>query len=218
MPKVFTNSKLHPAIIQGQNIRAKMIKHLTAPKREDYDREQRFQAALRKHRDYVARLTKVIVIVIREHIRACAKAELYPNTEFLHSICLTKLYCIMAGGGRYVQRSADDPTMRIVPLSSTYNDDVRIIVEAFFDHRLRGTNRTGSSKWTPKQVPKFGSEFILSLLLIYEENKAKFDVILEFLKKSDSDEEGIFEDEFIFEISETVSEQISERLLNVINP
>lgn len=214
---VFTNSKVHPAILQGQKARSKMIKHLTTPQRENFDRADRFEKALNKHRNYVNRLIKVMVIVIREHVRACAKAEMNPDVEFIHTICLTKLQCIMAGGGKYIQRSADDPTMRITPLSSAHNDDVRIIVEAFFDFRLRGNNIHGSSKWTPKQTPKFGSEIILSLLLIYEENKAQFDVILEFLKKNDSDEEGIFEDEFIFEISETVSEQISERLLNVIN-
>lgn len=210
------NQTVHPAIIQGQKIRCKMLKHLTEPKREDYDREQRFQAAYRKHRDYVARLTKVMVIVIREHIRACSKAEMYPDTEFLHTICLTKLYCIMSGGGKYIQRSPDSPDMRVVPLSSAYNDDVRLIVEAFFEHRLRGNNLTGSSKWTPKQVPKFNSELILMLLKIYEDNKPKFDTILEFLKKTDGDEESIFEDEFIFEISENVSEEISDRLRSLM--
>ncbi len=217
MTKLF-NQKLHPAIVAGKLARSKMLKHLSIPNREDYDREERYIKAVKKHHDYMERLTKVIIIVIRDYLRAVEKAKLMKElqgTELLHTICLTKLYCIMAGGGTYKAKSSTNPEFRIIPISSTHNDDVKLIVESFFDFRLRGNSIKGSSKWTPKETPKFGSELILSLLTIYEENRRQFDVILNFLKKHD--DETIFEDTFIFELSETVSDELAIQLKQTID-
>lgn len=203
------NTKVHPAILQGKAIRDKIKKRLEIPNRADFDREARYKDAVNKRELYLKRITKVLIVILREYDRAKAKQQvltemgrLAVGEEFYHVISLTKLYVIMAGGGKFVPRSKTNPELTLIPNSSTYNEETKMLVECFFEQRLRGNNINGSSKWVAKDVPKFGDEIIALLNKIHDDNKSSFDIIKQYLI-DDGGEDPDYQD-VVFDVMEKV--------------
>lgn len=199
---------------KAEAVRQRFVSRLTPPNRADFDREARYEAAKQKQVRYLGAITKVLVLLVKEHSRAIIRknyqeeaAKKDPNLpkEYLHTISMTKLYCIAAGGGKYIAKKKDDYSeVNLVPLSSTYNDEVRMLVEAFFVQAFRGTNLTGSSQWQPREIPRFNSA-VVELLKAIETNYPKSFIVIGaflFAKKElalegedflDEKEEVIFE-------------------------
>ena len=199
---------------KAEAVRKRFVSRLTPPNRADFDREARYEAAKQKQVRYLGAITKVLVLLVKEHSRAIIRknyqeeaAKKDPNLpkEYLHTISMTKLYCIAAGGGKYIAKKKDDYSeVNLVPLTSTYNDEVRMLVEAFFVQAFRGTNLTGSSQWQPREIPRFDSA-VVELLKAIETNYPKSFIVIGaflFAKKElalegedflDGKEEVIFE-------------------------
>ena len=196
---------------KAETVRQRFISRLTPPNRDDFDREARYLAAKQKQIRYLGAITKVLVLLVKEHSKALilkkykeelAKEDPRQPKEHLHTISMTKLYCIAAGGGKYIAKKKDDYSeVNLVPLTSTYNDEVRMLVEAFFTQTFRGTNLTGSSKWQPRDIPRFNSA-VVELLKEIENNYPKsFVIISAFLS---SKKESALEGEDFFDVEEEV--------------
>lgn len=198
--------KEHPEQVKARKVKEKFINRLIPPVRADYDRQDRYNAALKKQMRYLGAITKILVMLVKEHSKAKVKQEVLNELghEYLHELSMTKLYCIAAGGGKYVPRvEGDYSEVYLIPNSSTYNEEVKMLVEGFFSQRFRGTNRTGASKWTPKETPRLNKSVVELLNIIHEAHEASFHVISAFLVDENEDDTK----EIIFETTEDVPEE-----------
>lgn len=185
------NYRVHPAILHAIRVKRKILRRLKKPVRSEYSSTTRFNRAVEKRLETMKKFTQLLIVILRERDTALAtEASLReakaipPEQEFYHTISLTKMYCIMAGGMRII-RSQDG--FQFIPKSSTYNEETKMLVGCFFEQRLRGTKETGSSKWVVKQVPNFSTNIITILNSIYEDNVQSFKIIAEYIVKKDND-------------------------------
>jgi hypothetical protein len=210
---ISVNSHIHPAILHGRKVKRKMKDRIEPPKRENYSSTTRYQAAVSKRNLYLQRIATILVMILQQYDRAIAidrRLRTHPDEEIYHSIRLTRMYCVMAGGGKYVPRSNSSYEMELIPITSTYNDEAKWLVCCFFEQRLRGNNINGCSKWVAKASPKFGPELISIINLIHDVNPSKFAVIRHYLLAED--DEGMTTGEFRFDVADGASQEELEKL------
>lgn len=193
MDKLYSRTcpRVHPAILQGIRIRRKLFKRITPIERKNYDRLSTYNKAVEKQNLFLTRLAVVLICILEQRDIAIENARklreagiLKGSQEFYHVISLMKLYCIMSGGMKIVRTQKGFPH---VPLKSTHNGEVKLLLEIFFERRLRGNQTSGSSKWVVKEIPKFGHHIMSILNKIRQTNKDLFEQIGSYLISKDTD-------------------------------
>ena len=189
--KFRTCPRVHPAILQGIRIRRKIFKRITQIERKNYDRLSTYNKAVEKQNLFLTRLAVVLICILEQRDIAIENARklreagiLKGSQEFYHVISLMKLYCIMSGGMKIVKTQKG---FSHVPLKSTHNEEVKLLLEIFFERRLRGNQTSGSSKWVVKEIPKFGHHIMSILNKIRQANKDLFEQIGSYLISKDTD-------------------------------
>lgn len=197
---------LHPVIKKALATKRKFLKRLKKLVPAEFDRQSRYETAVERQKQYLNRLSKILTVIVKEYDRAVA-IQSNVDFEYLHKLSMQKLYCIAAGGGRWNNGVW-------VPNTSTYNDEVQMLVERFFERRFRGTSRTGYSKWAVKPITllKFNSTIIELLRYIQENNPQQFYIISQFLVEETDD----FDKDIIFTIESDVDEEVLDELRDAI--
>lgn len=200
------NQKTHPAIEKALKLKKKFMNRLRKLDPADFDRPARYEAAVERQSQYLKRLTKILSVIVREYDVAIS-VQSHLDFEHLHKISMQKLYCIAAGGGKWING-------KWVPITSAHNDEVQMLVERFFERRFRGTQKTGYSKWAVKPVEKlrFNSIVIELLRYIHDNNPQQFHFISQFL----IDESDDFDKEIIFDVESDVDENTLDEIRDAI--
>ena len=216
---------------KAEAVRNRFLNRLIPPNRAEFDRESRYEVAKQKQLRFLNAITRILVILVKDYrkfkileehrnnlIRYLKEnSEPVPSKfldESVHEISMTKLYCIAAGGGKMVPRDAADPLseLYLIPITSTYNEEVKMLVEQFFFQKFRGTNLTGASKWVARPEPRFNSSVIELLALIHDQFESSFAVISEFLVSETKD----LDKEFAFTTTSDVSPELLLKLRDVL--